>query len=101
MSSQTCCPNLNPVNLFFRHSAILFRASSCAANASSRSFWSCWSLSSTEGNLVFSKNVGIATGDDPNINSNAVRWRSECRRLLWVNSMVPMDLCQISGFDKQ
>jgi len=50
---------------------------------------------------VFSKDVGIATGDDPSINLNAVRCRSECRWLLWVNSIVPMDLCQISGFDEQ
>ena len=101
VSSQTCCPCLNPVNLFFRHSAILFQVSLCAANASSWSFWSYWSLSLTEGNLVFSKDVGIATGDDPSINSNAIRCWSECQWLLWVNSIVLMDLCQILGFDEQ
>jgi len=50
---------------------------------------------------VFLKDVGIATGDDPSINSNAVHCQLECWRLLWVNSIVPMDLCQILGFDEQ
>ena len=45
-----------------------------------------------------SKVVGTASGDVPIISSKDVHCQSE---LLWVNSMVLMDLCQVSGFEEQ
>jgi hypothetical protein len=47
-------------------------ASSCAANASSLLVTRFLIFSATDGNFVFSKVVGIATGASPFINSNDV-----------------------------
>jgi hypothetical protein len=75
--------------------------SSWAAIASSRSFWRALSLSSTAGNFVCSKAVGMAIGELPNISLKEVLVLSECRRLLCVNSIVPVFLCQSVGFEEQ
>ena len=101
MSSQTCWSTLKGLKLSFLLSIIRLRANSWAAIASSRSFCRALSLSSTAGNLVCSKVVGIAIGELPNISSKEVLVRSECCRLLCVNSIVPVFLCQSVGFEEQ
>ena len=45
--------------------------------------------------------VGIVSGDVPIMSSKDVHCQSECHWLLWVNSMVLMDLCQVLGFEEQ
>ena len=45
--------------------------------------------------------VGTASSDVPIISLKDVHCRLECRQLLWVNSIVLMDLCQVSGFKEQ
>ena len=45
--------------------------------------------------------VGMASGDVPIISSKGVHCQSECCQLLWVNSMVLIDLCQVLGFEEQ
>ena len=53
------------------------------------------------GNLVFSKDSGIATGVSPNINSNGVFYLSACLRLLCVNLRVSSALSHSSGCELQ
>ena len=101
MLSQTNWSSLNPENLFLCRSAMCCWANLWAAIASSQSFVSCWIRSSTEGNLVCLNVVGMASGDVPIISSKDVHCQLECHQLLWVNSMVLIDLCQVSGFDEQ
>ena len=45
--------------------------------------------------------VGIASGDVPIISLKDVCCQSECCWLLWVNSIVLIDLCQVLGFEEQ
>ena len=92
---------MNGINLFSLLSTILLLASLCATRASSRSFWRDSICSSTEGNLVFSKKMGIATRDSPKISSKGVHCLSECHQLLCVNSIVLNDWCHVSGFEEQ
>ena len=101
VSSQTSCPFLNGVNRFFRRSAIRFLANSCAAIASSLSLVRVLIQSSIAGNLVFSKDRGIAIRVTPRMSSKGVLCRSECLRLLCVNSIVPINWFQVSGFEEQ
>ena len=65
VSNLTLSPSLNGVNVDLHRSAILFRASSCAAKASSRFLIRVLILSSIVGNLVFSNESGIAIGVSP------------------------------------
>ena len=88
MSSHTICPFLNGVKFDFIHSAIQLCANSCAANASSRLVTKFFIFLATDGNLVFLKLVGIASGALPCISSKEVCVRSACLQLLWVNSRV-------------
>ena len=101
VSSQTLSPCLNGVKVDFRLSIIRARANSCAANASSRFFIKVFIFPSIFGNLVFSKDSGIATGVSPNISSNGVFCLSACLRLLCVNSRVPNALSHSSGCELQ
>ena len=45
--------------------------------------------------------VGMVSGDVLIISLKDVYCQSECHQLLWVNSMVLMDLCQVLGFEEQ
>ena len=97
VSSQTFCPFLNGVNVFFFLSAIQLLASSCAASASSQSVIIHLIFLSIDGNFVFSKTSGIAFGDSPIISSNGVLGQLACLLLLCVNSNVDIDLFHVSG----
>ena len=101
VSSQTRSFSLNGVKVDFRRSIMRARASSCAANASSRFFISILILSSIAGYFVSSKDNGIAIGVSPNINSNGVFRLSACLRLLCVNSRVLSELSHSSGCEVQ
>ena len=101
MSSHTICPFLNGVKFDFIRSAIQLRANSCAASASSRLVTRFFIFSATDGNLVFSKLVGIASGASPCINSKEVCVLSACRRLLWVNSRVDNKFFHSVGWAEQ
>jgi hypothetical protein len=63
-------------------SAMRLLANSCAANASSLLVTKFLILSATDGNFVFLKVVGIATGALPFINLNDVWVQSVCRQFL-------------------
>jgi hypothetical protein len=67
-------------------SAMQLLASLCAANASSLLVTRFLIFLATDGNFVFLKVVGIATGALPFINPNDVWIQSACHQLLWVNS---------------
>ena len=101
MSSHTNSPFLNGVKVFFRLSAILLMANSCAASASSLSRMRVCILSSIVGYLVFSKVIGNVLGDSPCMSSNGECFCSACHRLLWVNSTKNNFFAQSSGNDEQ
>ena len=69
-------------------SAIRLLASSCAANASSLLVTRFFIFSATDGNLVFLKLVGIASGASSCMSSKEVCVLSACCQLLWVSSSV-------------
>ena len=92
---------MNRMNLFSLLSASFLLASSCATSAFSQYFWRDSIYSSIKGNLVFLKEIGIATGDFPKISSKEVHCLSECCQLLCVNSIVSSDWCHVSGFEEQ
>ena len=101
MSNHTNCPFLNGVKFDFICSAIRLRANSCAASASSRLVTKFFILSATDGNLVFSKLVGIASGASPCMSSKEVCVLSACRQLLWVNSSVDNEFFHSVGCAEQ
>jgi hypothetical protein len=76
-------------------------ASSCAANASSLLVTRFLIFLETDGNFVFLKVIGIATGALPFINLNDVWIQSACRRLLWVNSSVDKEFFHAVGCAEQ
>ena len=81
--------------------AILARASSCAARASSLSVIIRFIFSSIDGNFVCRNVIGMEIGLSPRMSLNGVCGRSACLRLLCVNSRVLRDLCQSSGWFAQ
>ena len=78
MSSQTMLPFLNGVKVSFLLLIIHCLANSCAAKASCILACKCFSFPSIVGNLVYLNEVGIETGESPNISSNGVFDWSAC-----------------------
>ena len=106
MSSHTICPFLNGVKFDFICSAIQLHANSYAtnsyaANASSQLVTRFFIFLATDGNLVFLKLVGIASGASPCISSKEVCVLSVCCQLLWVNSKVDNEFFHSVGLAEQ
>jgi len=76
-------------------------ASSCAAMASSQSLRRFLSSSSTDGNFVFSNEVGTARGCVPIMSSKGDCCLSACFLSLCVNSKVGNASFHVSGFEEQ
>jgi hypothetical protein len=76
-------------------------ASSCAATAFSLLVTVFLIYSATDGNFVFLKVIGIATGALPFINLNDVLIRSACHQLLWVNSSMDEEFFYSVGCAEQ
>jgi len=76
-------------------------ANSCAAMASSRSLRRFLSRSSTDGNFVFSNEVGVARGCVPIMSSKGDCCLSACFLSLCVNLRVGKVSFHVLGFEEQ